>query len=68
MATVQKHKRKGSLEHQENGKGISTGTAIAVVVQMDVDRVTKFTTELLSLFLGEGTARDDLILLVWTKS
>lgn len=37
---------------------VSTGTAIALIVQMDVDRVTEFTTELLSLFLREGTAGD----------
>jgi hypothetical protein len=68
VTTIQKHKRKGPLEHQQNGKGISTSTAIAVVVQMDVDWVTEFTTELLGLFLGQGTACDDLILLAWKSS
>jgi hypothetical protein len=38
---------------------VSTGTAIALIVQMDVDRVTEFATELLSLFLCEGTSGND---------
>jgi hypothetical protein len=51
-----KDKGNRSLEHHDNGKGISTGTAIAVVVQMNVDRVTEFTAEFLGLFLREGTS------------
>lgn len=54
-----KDKENRSLEHHDNGKGISAGTAIAVVVQMNVDRVTEFTAELLGLFLGECTSRND---------
>jgi hypothetical protein len=38
---------------------VSTGTAIALIIQMDVDRVTEFTTELLGLFLGECTTGDN---------
>ena len=46
-------KRHGSIDLR-----VSTGTSIALIVQMDVDRVTEFTTELLGLFLREGTAGD----------
>jgi uncharacterized protein YoaH (UPF0181 family) len=54
-----KHKGNRSLEHHDNGKGISTGTAIAVVVQMNVDRITEFTAEFFGLFLGECTSCND---------
>lgn len=56
------------LKRQEKQARVSTGTAIALIIQMDVDRVTEFTTELLGLFLGQGTACDDLILLAWKSS
>lgn len=46
------------LKRHEKQARVSTGTAIAVVVQMDVDRVTEFTTELFGLLLRKGTAGD----------
>lgn len=48
-----------SLKRHEYRARVSTGTAITLVVQMDVDRVTEFTAEFLSLFLCEGTPGDD---------
>jgi len=38
---------------------VSTGTAVTLIVQMDVDRVAEFTTELLGLFLCESTTGND---------
>lgn len=61
----QKKETRGKPEEQslkmswEYRARVSTGTAIALIVQMDVDRVTEFTTELLSLFLCECTAGDN---------
>lgn len=51
--------RKQSLESHEYRSRVSTGTAVTVIFQMDVDRVTEFATELLGLFLGERTAGDN---------
>ena len=48
-----------SLNHHGNEKGISTGAAIAVIVQMNVDRVAEFTTEFFGFFLGKCASCDD---------
>lgn len=54
-----KHKMDRSLKHHENDKGISTGAAVTVIVQMNVDRVAEFTAEFFGLLLGERTPRND---------
>lgn len=46
------------LKRQEKQARVSTGTAIALIVQMDVDRVTELSTELLGLFLCECAPGD----------
>jgi hypothetical protein len=38
---------------------VSTGTAITLIIQMDIDRVAEFTAELLSLLLCESTSGND---------
>jgi len=48
-------KRRISLKRHECRARVSTGTAIALIFQMDVDRVTEFAAELLSLFLRQST-------------
>lgn len=43
-----------------NGRGrVSTGTAIALIVQMDIDRVTELAAEFLGFFLRERTPGND---------
>lgn len=54
-----KRKEIRALKHHENCVGVLTGTAVAVVVQMDVDRVTEFTAEFLGLLLSECASGDD---------
>lgn len=38
---------------------VSTGTAITLIIQMDVDRVTEFAAKFLGLFLRECTPSND---------
>lgn len=50
-----------SLKRHEYRARVSTSTAIALSVQMDVDRVTEFATVFLGLFLRERTAGNDYV-------
>lgn len=48
-----------SLNHHGSEKGISTGAAIAVIVQMNVDRVAEFPAEFFGFFLGKCASCDN---------